>query len=102
MKPILSSDIIDYLTTTLNDYMSPESVAGRIVDFIKALYGLYLLQNGEDSKFEEFFQMILEGASKNTCHIFVCCPNRSRSSFISFQISYVPIHLPYFKSHFTL
>ena len=70
MKPILSSDIIDYLTATLNDYMSPESVAGRIVDFIKALYGLYLLQNGEDNKFEGFFQMILEGVSKNTYHIF--------------------------------
>jgi len=55
------------LTEVLNDYMSPESVAGRIVDFIKALYGLYLTQNGEDEsheKFEEFFRMILEGVER--------------------------------------
>ena len=55
------------LTAALNDYMSPESVAGRIVDFIKALYGLYLMQNGGDEsreKFEEFFQMILEGVER--------------------------------------
>jgi len=55
------------LTAILNDYMSPESVAGRIVDFIKALYGLYLMQNGGDEsreKFEEFFQMILEGVER--------------------------------------
>jgi len=55
------------LTSAPNDYMSPESVAGRIVDFIKALYGLYLIQNGEDEsreKFEEFFQVILEGVER--------------------------------------
>ena len=54
-------------TSALNDCMSPESVAGRIVDFIKALYELYLMQNGGDEsrkKFEEFLQMILEGVER--------------------------------------